>query len=775
MAPAAHGDARAQFTIPPQALESALYQFADQAHASLALPDTGVGRARSQGVIGALNDQDALNQLLAGSGYTYQVAGPGAFRILALAQPAHDDDQTPIESIVVTAARIPTRLGALPRADSHLSADDLRDLGARDLNDVVLSVSGLSRTNTGLGRDKILLRGISDGALTGVSQSTVGLYLNGLRLTYAAPDPDLELVDIRDVDVLRGPQGALYGAGSIGGIVQIETNPVDLSNASFEGALQGNLVEHGRAGGNLALIANQPLLSGRLGVRAVGYDEELGGWLNNYVTGAQDTNSAHRRGGRVVTTLNGGGWDVSLFGVYQSINSEDAQYVALGDDDVRSSHLLEPHDNDFLSVGLALHVSLPFGELNSTTASVRHQISNRFDATGGFGALGVDPLQVKPFDEQQALDIRIHETRISSSPNAAIPWLVGVFYADGDNRRDDALRFGAFGAWNSLAYTEARTDGIDESAIFGEVTWPLLRHLSLSTGVRLFSFRVKTRSFTQEPLLAATSQFSGSLKTMSAAPDVRLAYQPSPDMLFYLSIARGYRGGGFNTGGLIGTISALQQPNQQFGGDSLVATELGMRSSLLDHRLSINAAAFYYRWHNIQTDSLIAGGFPYTGNVGDGVAYGVEAEARYALSHDLTVLGNVLINEPQLRRRNASFPGTVAGNLPGAPEASIGFGLRYQRPLAWRPSLSFFAAFEAGYVSKAYLGFDNKTTVGDYAEGNLRLGLRSPNWELAFFVDNITGADDHTFAAGNPYTAAKGPYVTPPTPRTAGISLSHSF
>lgn len=769
---AAYAQTAANFDIAPQALDDALYEFAAQANVSLALPDAGFGDARSAGVRGAMPPEDALHRLLQGSGYVYRSVGPGAYRISAA---PHASNDVPVENIVVTAARRPTPLNELPRAVTHLSSQNLQDAGALDLNNLVLDVSGMSRTNTGLGRDKVLLRGISDGALTGQSQSTVGLYLNGLRLTYAAPDPDLELVDIQDVDVLRGPQGALYGAGSIGGIVQIETNPVDLNDPSFGAEVDGTSVEGGHMGSNVAAVANLPVVPGRLGVRAVAYNQQFGGWLDNDVTGAQDTNSARRRGGRVTTTLAGDRWNASVFGIYQTIDTQDAQYARLGDDDARSTNLLEPHDNDFLSVGVALHASLPFAELSSTTATVRHQISSRYDATGSFAALGVDPLQVRPFDEKQTLDMLIHETRLTSLPGARLPWLVGVFYADGDNRRDNVLRDGAIGVWDTFAYAEQRTDAVDEAAVFGEVTWPLTPQLSLSTGLRLFRFHVKTQSQTQEPLLAASDAFDGSLSTDGAAPDVRLAYQLNPHALFYLSVARGYRGGGFNTGGPASAISSLQQPFQRFSGDSLVATELGTRLSLLNQRLNVNAAIFYYRWNDIQTDSLIAGQFPYTGNVGDGRARGFEGEARYALSQALTLTANVLINEPELTRRDPRYPGALDGNFPGAPEFSGGIGLRYRHSLRWAGGWSVYGGVDAAYVGRSSLSFDDRAKIGGYMTANLQIGVRNPDWDLSLFADNVTSADDRTFSVGNPYAAAAGPYVTPPTPRTIGLSLRRDF
>lgn len=766
-----------RFDIPPQALDTALYAFTDQAHLSLEFPQDGVGNVQSAGVSGVHGGEEALALLLAGSGYAFERVTSDAYRIIpthhaSLQQPAPAEAET----VVVTAGRRPTPLNELPRSLTHIDAAALSERNAHDLNEVVAAVGGLSRTNTGLGRDKMLLRGISDGALTGLSQSTVGLYLDGLRLTYSAPDPDLELVDIRDVDILRGPQGALYGAGSIGGIVQIESNPVDLFNYGFAAAVESESVQSGHSGSNLEAIANFPIVQGVLGVRAVAYDQELGGWLDNPTIGATDTNSVRRRGGRVTTTFSGGDWDISAFGVYQTIDAQDSQYVRVGDEDERDTHLLEPHDNDFLSVGLALHASTSFGDITSTTAHVRHQISSRYDATGSFAAVGVDPAQVRPFDEKQTLNIIIHETRVTAPTGSGIPWVLGVFYADGDNRRDNVLREGPANIWDRLAYAEGRTDAIDEAAVFGEVTWPLTSHLSLSTGLRLFQFRVKTASVTSAPLIASTDTFAGSVQTSGAAPDLRLSYQLNSDALFYLSVARGYRGGGFNTGGAPGAIGNIDQPFRHFGGDDLVATELGARLILMDRRLSLNAGLFYYRWNNIQSDALIAGGFPFTATVGDGVAYGLEAEARFKLTSEFSISGNALVNEPDVKRRSSTYLGVLQGEFPGAPEISASAALHYQRPLALRGATwSIYGEAEAAYVGRAALTFDAPETVGGYLSGNVRLGMRSPDWDFSIYADNITSAENRTFASGNPYAPTGRPFITPPSPRIIGVSVRRSF
>ena len=214
----AHGAEAIRFAIKLQSLESALFEFAAQAHVSLSTPPEGFNARTSVGLEGLYKPDAALARLLSGSGYKFERVGTGAYRILATPrdtsiEPAASDE-------IIIAGRRPTPSGDMPRDVTRFSGSRLRDAGPRDTNDIAALVAGLAFTNLGEGRDKLLLRGISDGALTGRAQSTVGIYLDDTRITYAAPDPDLQLVDIGAVEVLRGPQGALYGAGSIGGMVK---------------------------------------------------------------------------------------------------------------------------------------------------------------------------------------------------------------------------------------------------------------------------------------------------------------------------------------------------------------------------------------------------------------------------------------------------------------------------------------------------------------------------------------------------------------------------
>src|SRR5262249_29286341 len=150
--------------------------------------------------------------------------------------------------------------------------------------------------------------------------------------------------------------------------------------------------------------------------------------------------------------------------------------------------------------------------------------------------------------------------------------------------------------------------------------------------------RLKMRSNTEEPVLDLAAASVAGQDFSGAAPDIRLSYEPFPSVLFYLSAAKGYRAGGFNSGGAIGqSFSSVMQPFRAYGDDDIWTYEAGLRLDLLKDRLALRLTGFESNWRNLQTDELVSGGFPFTGNVGDAGATGIEFEAAYQPVKTLTV------------------------------------------------------------------------------------------------------------------------------------------
>ncbi len=759
------------FRIAPQSLEDALVDFAQQSDVSISLPTDGLDGARSAGLNGRFNIEQALGILLADTEYRYEHAGDRAFRIVA--GPRRAEAVPPIEeaTIIVTARRR-TPLQELPRSLSDTRGEDLDHIAAPDSHSLAVDVSGLQYTNLGLGRNKLYIRGVSDGSLTGRAQSTVGIYLDGVRLTYAAPDPQLQLVDVNRIDVLRGPQGALYGAGSIGGILSIESNAPDAS--AFYGSILGGAesTTGGGLGSNVELVLNAPIFRDRLALRLVAYDQQSAGWLDNPVTGANDANDTRRIGARFSAAYDiSPHWRLSASIVNQSIDSDDSQYLvptSLGD--MRAAPFAEPHDNDFAMARASLHGETAFGGIDTSTALVEHEINSRFDATGSFSVFGVNPALARPLDDRNTLHMIVHETRLTAPAGASMPWFLGIFYADGDNRSDRILNDGALGVWPITAYREQRTDKIDEIALFGEVSWRLTDEIMFSTGVRVFQYEVRTNSDVEEPLLNLASATEGALKDHGVAPDIRLAYQPRQNLLFYLSAAEGYRSSGFNTGEPIGASLGPQQPLRRFAGDELWTYELGTRFSLFDSRLRVSAAMFHNEWSRLQTDDLTSNGLPFTGNAGLSIATGFEIDAAYDLTDELMIETHLLTNEPRLSRPDPGFP-VFTGHLPGAAELLISSSLSYEREIS--TGIIANADLSVAFIGSSSSAFASGATRDSYTQTDFSLGVRFGDIDTQLYVSNLFDEDGATFSSGNPYIST--PSVTQLRPLTIGVQVRRRF
>jgi outer membrane receptor protein involved in Fe transport len=337
------------------------------------------------------------------------------------------------------------------------------------------------------------------------------------------------------------------------------------------------------------------------------------------------------------------------------------------------------------------------------------------------------------------------------------------------------VRDGAVGVWPDTAYREHRVDSIDEAALFGEIAWRLSANASMATGVRVFRSNLATHATTVEPIVNATAASSEHLVDVGVAPDIRLSYQASTNALFYLSAAEGYRSGGFNTGGPIGLSFGALQPHARYAGDHIWTFEAGGRFDFADGRLRLQPVAFLNDWRDIQTDTLHANGFTYSGNVGDARSFGIELGARYLPTDHFSINADILFNEPELTGVSASFPDAAHGALPGSPEYSASASIRYEDALSLGDgSTPWFAQIDTRYVGDAKLGFGEGPRVGGYITIDARIVVSFAAWSAMLYVDNLTDSDGPTFSVGNPYQPTLQ-METPLRPLTIGFSLERAF
>ena len=771
------------FRLPSEPLAAALVRFAVQGEVSVGgLPAPGcVGRSRP--VSGAMSPAQALAGLLP-PGCGFEQVDRRSFRIVsrplavAIPPPARRPEidggpPTRLDELVVTAEKRPTLISRSASAVSALTGEDLTSLGGRTYEEIASQTVSVAITNLGSGRNKIFVRGLSDGSFTGKAQSTVGLYLNDVPITYNAPDPDLRLADVERVEVLRGPQGTLYGSGSIGGIVRIVTARPDPTGLAGEVYVEGMLTQHGTPSSGVEAMFNAPLAEGRAAIRVVAYSDERGGYIDNPVLHLRDVNYGRRAGGRIAARAElADGWAVEAGVAHQSIQTADSQYTqGLDGPRTRDAAVREPHDNDFSEVSAEATHAGEAADLKISTAYIDHGLGTRYDATGAFRAAGGSRTG-SAFDESKRSRLWVTEGLLSSKTPGRLRWLAGAFVSITDET--DAAQLVGVTPPEAARRIYRRRDLLSEGAAYGEVAYDLTSRLTATVGGRWFVTWVSTHAgafgLAQSPLAPIRER----LTDQGVAPKFRLSYAAGPDVVIYAQIQEGYRAGGFNIPAAAGG-GAPENVAARFKPDHLWNYEIGASAPLFDHTLILRGAIFHADWRGVLTDQRLASGLPMTVNIGDGSNTGVEAEAVWRPDDHLLVRANALLEEPQITRASDVFPARRDIGLPGVPYDMGGAFVRYRWQLT--PGLRAEVNAQVSYVGRSYLTFDGGTgnRMGGYGSGRLGAALSGEAWRLTAFIDNVTDETGNTFAFGNPFSRARATQATPLRPRTVGLGISRRF
>ncbi|WGM31844.1 Pesticin receptor [Brevundimonas sp. NIBR11] len=678
---------------------------------------------------------------------------------------------TELSDIVVTAERRPETPEEVAAALTAIAGLQIERGGVSDMIGVASLTAGMTVTNLGSGRNKILLRGMSDGAFTGLTQSTVALYLNQIPITYSAPDPDLKLVDIDRVEVLRGPQGTLYGTGPIGGVIRTMTRRPDPDAFYGELSLTQSDTHSGGRNSDYSAMLNAPLLDGQAAIRAVAYEEEFSGYINDVALNLPQVNEGGRSGGRVAFAARlGPNWNFGAGAVHQTINTEDTHYVIRGLGRFRRANLVrEPHRNQFDAAYVTVDGQEDWGRLDASIGLVQHDFQSRFDASSAlyrFGALAL----IGAMDEDKSIELLTGEVTLASPRDGRFRWLAGGFISTSDTRTNTTVS--ALRPIPGVAYAEMRSDRLHEVAVFGEISQDLTSRLSLTVGARYYDTRYSVGS--QVDQAAFQRRFSGEGRTNGFSPKIAVAYRLNDDWNLYAQAAQGQRAGGFNTAGPAGQAfsNAIGVPGREYGADTLWNFEGGAKGFLWDGRLRARIAVFMARWNNIQSDQYLPSGLAYAVNVGDGANAGLEVETTWRPLSGLEIRTNALLADPQITRPSAVFNSRGDAGLPGVPAISANIVAAYSRPL-WR-DLEFQADGHLAYVGASRLTFDaeRRSRMGDYLTGRVSVGVDGGWWSATAFVDNPLDTEANTFAFGDPFRLPEGLAMTPLRPRTIGLTLA---
>lgn len=774
-----------RFSIPAQALPDAVVAFGSQSGVSIGSGVAATCR-RSAPVQGTFEVEQALNRLLAGTGCTWRRIDARAFVIVRpeptsrwpwrrpaprIMPPLVDTAPTQLEEVVVTATKQDTALSQAPYALSLVDGEDFDGATRRDTSDLASRLSGLTITNLGPGRNKIFVRGLADGPLTGQTQAMVGLYLDDTRLTYDVPDPDLRLIDIERVELLRGPQGTLYGAGSIGGILQIVTRRPDLTTYGAEVFAGATVTDSAGIGRSADLVVNAPIIRDRLAIRAVGYSEVITGAIDDVTLGLDNTGDTKRQGARIGLLWRiSSAWDLRLGYVAQTLHSDDSQYAFTGlGGDRRSLSLREPSRNDFDGWSANLSGDLGWARLKIDTAVQSHGLDRRYDATVAtqrFGGSGPTA-----YDESDNIEAFVTEATLTSRPGGRLEWLIGAFATEYSHDRTGTL---TQQTPDTLLYDSQRRDHTDETALYGQVSWALTDRLRITAGGRLFRLGVETSASANAPGGAADT-LDDDRPDSGFAPKIVIEYALRDTILLYVQSSEGYRAGGFNagaTGQPYGTVGELQ-PYREFRADELVSYEAGTRIRAWNDTVALRLALFAVDWRAIQSDRIGPNGLPFTGNIGDGRNLGFEGELVWTRG-PWRIDANLMLDNPELNHPDPGFSLPAQTNLSGVPYVVANLAARRDLSIASRPA---WISGSLGYIGESSLIFSStkQSPMGDYWTSDLAAGVDFDTWSASLRLDNVMGQSGDTFAYGNPFLIGVTDVTTPQRPRSLAISLSRRF
>lgn len=753
---------------------------------------------RTSGVHGTLTAEAAISKLLEGTSLALRSDESGVLLITpasqdraggaagpqsSLATGESPMSQLVVEEIIVTARKRSERLQDVPQSIQALSGEELRKQGAVNFADYARTVAGVSFQDDGPGRSQLFIRGVSTGGDVDTGkESTVGVYIDETPVTEGSSQPDLRLYDIDRVEVLRGPQGTLYGSGSLGGTVRILTNQPDFTATQAYAQVQGSSTKGGGANGATNAWLNLPLAD-RAALRAVAYGIRNSGFIDNTETGESDINDETTFGGRLAFRMQPtDAVNVVLTGMHQrtdsgSYNRHSGDYPRL----VLDQREPEPFEDRFGLVNLKIEADLGFASLAASSSYFDRQrdFENDIDyfieaATGvprGLSALGYSARSIA------------QELRLASQAEGPFQWLIGGFYVDRDERFGQTIHFRGVPspASSSDFLFYAESDGsIRQIAGFGEVSYEFFGKLTATAGLRVSGTERDIVSFRDGLAVGGVALLqSGSFSETSRTPKFNLSYKIGDGKLLYVQAAEGFRIGGVNPG-LPPCPTCLVDLAAQFSSDSLWSYEAGFRSELFRNTLTLNASAFWIDWDDIQLNVNREDGFNGFTNAGQARSRGFEMEINALASDHVRLGGQVTYTDAELTSLNRGLEGiaTIGAQLPQVPR--------------WAAATNAEWAAAIGSNSRIYVRGDvqyqgSRTNIlgagsvrlDDYVVSNLRIGFDHGRWSSAVFVNNLTDERaqlDRSIVSGvrdgAPITLDR---YTINTPRTIGVSLSARF
>ena len=734
----------------------------------------------------------------------FAVAALGAAQVQAepaAADAASAPGDEALQEIVVTATRRSEDLQNIGLSITALTTEQLESKGVEQFFDYGNSIPNLSfaidAADGSLAARGIALRGIQ-------GSNTTGFYIDDIPVLETL---DPHIVDVARIEVLRGPQGTLYGAESMGGTVRIITAQPTATAFSGQVHVGTSDTDHGSLNEIAEGDVNLPLADNILAVRASGFyqfdsgyfDKGLGPESAPPTSVLHDIGSMEYYGGQVALKWEPmEGLAITPRVMYQE-TVEDGVPYALGNAD----NLLQRQVFDVREGGtdkwwldsLAINYTAPFGTFVSSTAYFdRKTFETEDDTDFTVYAFGLASPLASPITREIDLRRFVQELRFASTFSGPFQTIFGGFYSDSTRPRDYEWNTPGFGAATGspsnliLSFIDSRK--ATEEAVFGDVSYDILSNLKATAGVRWYRDIATFHQFTNGAFYGFTpsTYLAPSTTESGFTPRYLLEYKVTPDLLVYASAAKGFREGGNNIAlplgpPPIGCSQDLANDNltpaqvATFKSDELWSYELGFKSSFAERRFTLNGAGFLIDWSNIQQQiSLPLCGYGITGNSGAARSTGFELEFSGRPIPELTLGLGVGYTDARITQQGAGSPQTVGSPVYNVPEITVASNVEYERHLT--ASWTGFTRLDYSHVGGSYSVNTQVTPLyrPAYNIGDVRLGGRNERYEVALFVKNLT--NEHANLADAVMIGAEipgQPHFVINQPLTAGVEARLRF
>ncbi|PCI54695.1 MAG: hypothetical protein COB36_09160 [Alphaproteobacteria bacterium] len=740
-----------------------------------------------------------------------------ASAIPAIAEDKEANDFRAIEDIVVTATKRSTKLQNTALSISAKTGTQLENMGAQNFSDYYRTVPGLTVVDSGPQRKKYTIRGIQSDVIAG--GATVGVYLDDIPGT-GGIDP--QLFDVDRVEVLRGPQGTLFGASAMAGIVRIITNKADPMELEVKVKGRFSSTSHGGENYGINAMVNLPLIEDKLALRVTSYYREDSGFIDHKFAGAtipgqpeiplapglslpavdeavidpidiENANSREVFGLRASLRL----LATDNFTVTANFFHEKSEVHGAQNDQpltageyVNSQSVLLPFELVTDIYNLSLEYDFEWANLYSTTTYLKGHVQASAEAidiwanvipglTNVFSPLGTELLN------ESMTETFTQEVRLVSSTDGPFHVIAGLYYNWGNaslnqtvwRQQDSGLK--TFGA--KVSNSPRQT----ERAAFGELSYDVSEDIVASVGIRTAKTTVDVGpvlyTFTS-PLFFLPPEGTETSKLPTAEENTltwkfNLSYQVTDDVLLYGLASEGFRAGGSNQ-----TIPGVVIP-LTYVSDTLWNYEIGAKTSWYDERLIVNLVGYYVDWQNMQVTDFI-NGFGFQGNAGSAHIKGLELEMAAQPINGLIFNLSASLSDAKLAEDQPVNPNPIfiTGNegkkddrLPGVPKVTLSASMHYD--FALTDDLDGIFRVDWYYTGNSFTRFNDASPemseLKSYSLVNARFSVKSEmDWQVDLFVDNLFNKR----ADLNIFNFNGGTIVhTPNQPRTIGLELTKQF